>query len=135
MRIMLDTNILISALLFPSKQMEELFRIITTDHKMVLSSYVVDELYDVVKRKFSNKVIVIEALLSQMSYELVYTPKNFKKPLVKIRDNKDYPVIHTAIVEEVDILLSGDKDFQDLDIGQPRVLTPIEFLKEYSNDF
>ena len=45
MRIMLDTNVLLSALLFPGPNMDELFRRIVTEHRLVLSSYVIDELF------------------------------------------------------------------------------------------
>lgn len=30
-----------------------------------------------------------------------------------IRDNKDYPVLDTAITEDADILITGDKDLGD----------------------
>lgn len=42
MRIMTDTNILISVLLFPSQQMNTLIYKITMEHQLVLSSYVVE---------------------------------------------------------------------------------------------
>ena len=42
MRIMLDTNILISAFVFRSKIMDEVIEIILTEHKLILSSFVVD---------------------------------------------------------------------------------------------
>lgn len=51
MRIMIDTNLLISALLFPSQQMDTLIYKITAEHQLVLSSYIVQELLDVVRRK------------------------------------------------------------------------------------
>ncbi|MDD2402193.1 MAG: putative toxin-antitoxin system toxin component, PIN family [Clostridia bacterium] len=128
---MIDTNILISALLFPSEKMNQLFETITVKHTMVLSSYVIDELHEVVERKFPTKIEVIEDLLSRMSYELVYTPKQIKKRLVEIRDVEDYPIIHTAIIEDTDILLTGDKDFEYIDIERPEILTPNKFLEKY----
>jgi len=39
MRVMIDTNVLISALLLPSKQMNTLFYKVATEHQLVLSSY------------------------------------------------------------------------------------------------
>lgn len=129
MRVMLDTNVLISALLFPSQHMDLLFERIVTEHTMVLSSYVIDELHKVVERKFPTKVQVIERLLANMSYELVYTPRIIEEQIIEIRDAHDYPVIYTAIKEEVDILITGDKDFLNLGIELPRVLTPREYLE------
>ena len=71
MRIMLDTNVIISALLFSSKRMNDMMDYIFTQHQLVLSSYVVEELKSVVKRKFPAKEYAIEKLLMVMSYEYV----------------------------------------------------------------
>lgn len=57
MRIMLDTNILISMLFFPSKQFKQVLDYITRNHKLVLSSFVINELFAVTDRKFSSKNI------------------------------------------------------------------------------
>jgi len=131
MRVMLDTNVIISALLFPSERMNRLFETIVIEHTMVISSYVIDELHAVVERKFPQKVVAVERFLAGMSYELVYTPKHISRSFVSIRDVKDYPVIHTAIVEAVDILITGDRDFEDLDIERPEIMTPNAFLERF----
>ena len=62
MRIMLDTNVLISALLFPGAKMNAMMNCIFTQHELVLSSYVVNELKSVIKRKFPQKELVIDGL-------------------------------------------------------------------------
>lgn len=49
----------------------------------------------------------------------------------KIRDKKDIPVIVSAIASDVDILITGDKDFAELSIERPEILTPSEFLNRY----
>lgn len=134
MRIMLDTNVLISALLFPSTRMTKLFENIVIKHSLVLSSYVIDELHMVVEKKFPMKVNVVERLLERMSYELVYTPKSMERELVSIRDSKDYPVIYTAIVENVDVLITGDKDFECLGLECPEIMTPSAYMEKYGGD-
>ncbi len=131
MRVMLDTNVIISALLFPSERMNRLFETIVIEHTMVISSYVIDELHAVVERKFPQKAVAVERFLAGMSYELVYTPKHISESFVSIRDVKDYPVIHTAIVEAVDILITGDRDFEDLDIERPEIMSPNAFLERF----
>jgi putative PIN family toxin of toxin-antitoxin system len=128
---MLDTNVLISAILFPATKMDIMMNCIFTQHQLVLSSYVVDELKNVVKRKFPQKESAIERFLMMMSYEYVYTPKDTDKKLFKIRDGKDYPVLYTAIIENIDILITGDKDFSDIDIEKPEIMTPTEFMNKY----
>ena len=131
MRVMLDTNVIISALLFPLERMNRLFETIVIGHTMVISSYVIDEVHAVVERKFPQKAMVVEKLLAGMSYELVYTPKHISKSFVSIRDVKDYPVIYTAIVEAVDILITGDRDFENLDIERPEIMTPNVFWERF----
>ena len=60
-----------------------------------------------------------------------YTPKEIEDGLFDIRDVKDYPVLYTAIIEDVDILVTGDKDFADIDIEKPEIMTPAEFMEEF----
>ena len=55
MRIMLDTNVLISALLFPGTRMDTMMNNIFMEHQLVLSSYVVEELNRVVQRQISGE--------------------------------------------------------------------------------
>jgi len=131
MRVMLDTNVLISTLLFPSRHINYLIWKLTSEHTIVLSSYVVEELHKVVEKKFPEKVNATDRLLEKMSFELVYTPKKLEEGLVEIRDMNDYPVIYTAIKEEVDVLITGDKDFCDLGLEEPDIVTPTEFLAKY----
>lgn len=131
MRVMIDTNVLISALLFPSQQMNSLIYRITTGHRLVLSSYIVDELLNVTRRKFKDKVGAVDVLLSQLPYELVYTPEQPKAGLFEIRDEKDYPVLYSAIIEDVDVFITGDTDFDGLNLERPEIITPAGFLRKY----
>lgn len=101
------------------------------EHQLVLSSYIVEELKDVVRRKFSNKVGIVDTLLAKMNYEYIYTPDILDESLFEIRDVKDYPILYTAILEDVDILVTGDSDFSDVDVEKPDILTPAEFVERY----
>lgn len=131
MRVMLDTNVLLSALLFPGERMNKMMRFIFEEHRLVLSSFVVEELTYVVKRKFPGKLKAADSLLAAMSFELAYTPQELEPNLFNIRDAKDYPVLYTAIREDVDVLITGDKDFSDVDVERPEILTPAQFIDRY----
>jgi len=50
MRVMLDTNILVSAFIFRSKKIYAMIDHVITNHELVLPFYVVEELRDVVNR-------------------------------------------------------------------------------------
>lgn len=128
----MDTNILISAILFRSQSLSRLIEQVAEEYTLVLSTYVVDELKAVVERKFPTKLRAIEKFLTTLSYELEYSPENYEgAPLFEIRDEKDYMVLHTAIIADVDILITGDKDFEDVEIERPEIMTPKEFLEKY----
>lgn len=131
MRVMLDTNVLISLLLFSNPRMNAMMKRIFAEHKLVLSSFVLNELKDVVRRKFSAKVKAVDKLLLKMSYDIVYTPEEMDETLFSIRDVKDYPVLYTAIIEDMDVLISGDKDFADIEIEKPEIMTPADFMAKY----
>lgn len=122
---------LISMILFPGKRFTQMLEYITQHHTLVLSSFVVDELFAVVERKFPSKRDAIDRFLSKLGYELVYTPHKMKAGLFDIRDMNDYPVLYTAIVEDVDILITGDKDFTGIPIERPEILTPTDFITNY----
>ncbi len=57
--------------------------------------------------------------------------EEMKQNLFQIRDESDYPILYTAILEDVDILITGDKDFLDIEIERPEILTPAQFLEKY----
>jgi predicted nucleic acid-binding protein len=113
--------------------MNALIEKITTEHQLVLSSYVVDELLNVTRRKFKNKVEAVDLLLSQLPYELVYTPKQPKPGLFEIRDEKDYPVLYSAITEDVDVFITGNRDFDGMGLEKPEIISPAGFLEKYGS--
>lgn len=128
---MLDTNVLVSLLLFPNDRMNAMMEFIFTRHELVLSSFVIDELKEVVERKFPTKAGSVDTLLFKMNYSLVETPYVMDDSLFDIRDPKDYPVLYTAIIGGVDVLLTGDKDFAGTGIERPRIMTPGGFMDEF----
>lgn len=128
---MIDTNVLISLLVFSSKKMNWMIECIFREHQLVLSSYIVEELKDVVRRKFPGKAGAVDTLLAKMNYEYVYTPDILDEALFEIRDAKDYPVLYTAILEDVDVLVTGDSDFSSVSVEKPEIMTPTEFVERY----
>jgi len=132
MRIMIDTNVLVSIIFFPSVQMNELKTRLCTKHTIVLCSYILEELTRVIKRKFAHKFKDLDDFLTELPYELAYTPSFIEREnFPAIRDIHDYPILATSILEDVDVLITGDKDFAAVDINHPEILTPAEFLSKY----
>ena len=131
MRVMLDTNILVSAFVFRSKRFFAVIDFIVSHHELVLASYVVDELKDVIARKFPTKVVALDEFLTALSFTLVYSPQVMPAELPKIRDVADTPILYTAIIESIDVFITGDKDFDDVDVDRPVIMTISAFEKTY----
>lgn len=131
MRVMLDTNILISAFVFKSATINEVIRKLSEEHEIVIASYCIEELKEVVSKKFKVELNKVDKFLKNFPFDLVYSPTNTEEKLFEIRDEYDYIILHTAIIENVDVLITGDKDFKDVKIKQPEILTAREFLEKY----
>ena len=131
MRVMIDTNILLSAIMFPNGVAAQAFSKCVLENELVISTYVIEELKDVFRRKFPQSIPSLDRFLEKLSFELAYTPEHITDKIAEIRDEKDYPILYTAINEDIDVLLTGDKDFKVVNIEKPKILTPAEFLRNF----
>jgi len=134
MRVMLDTNVLISAFVFQSRKIYAAINHIVLYHELVLPSYVIDELKNVVKRKFPKMTEALDEFLTALSFTLVYSPQQIPAGIFEIRDISDAPILYTAIIEGVDVLITGDKDFYDIKIEMPVIMSIAEFERKYMGD-
>ena len=133
LRVMLDTNILVSAIFFPSKQTRTLITEIICNHNLVLCDYVLEELRLVVERKFPAKSIALEHFFSALRFEMIYTSSDMHYTgIPSVRDNKDTPILATAILHDIDVFITGNKDFLVLDINKPQIMNMAEFLVNYT---
>ena len=132
MRVMLDTNIIISTGIFSvNKSTLHVFSI-ADKYDIVLSTQIIEELHTVIERKFQNKKPDLERFLKSLNYEIAMTPKNIDDGIYpKIRDNKDYPIFASAIIADVDVFITNDKDFSTIDIKRPKIMTLFEFAALY----
>ncbi len=132
MRVMIHTNVIISGVLFPNSRPAEFLENGFKNDTVVLCSYIIDELHRLFKIKFKGKFIDLEKFLSKFSYELVYTPLDIKyEEYPDIRDKDDLPILVAAINSDVDIIVTGDKAFFELNLKKPEILSPGEYLQKY----
>ena len=130
MRIMCDTNVLISGVLFPESPPGRILHEVTERGCLVLSSYIIEELNRVFQKKFPDKIKTLNRYLEQNEFELFITPLDLRHVTVPlIRDTKDEPVLASAILADADFLITGDKDFANIEIDKPIILTPAAFLE------
>ena len=86
----------------------------------------------VVERKFPNRKKILEQFFYELPFEMVYTPKELNtEEFPSVRDSKDFPILATAIMENVDVLVTGDKDLRVVEIEYPEIMTMSEFIEKY----
>ena len=135
MRILIDTNVLISAILFPNPNINQLMDRIALEYTFVLPSHVMEELEMLFDTKFQGKKYLLKRFFAKYSYDYVYTPLDINpEDYPEIRDKNDLPILVSAIVAGVDMIITGDKDFldikaRDFEIELPVIITPKEFIE------
>ena len=100
---------------------------------LVLCSYVIDELHEVVNDKFPNKKNNVKQFLAELPFEFVCSPQDIPNHgLFTIRDKDDENILYSAILSDVDTLVTGDKDLLTVeDVERPKIISHLEFLKNY----
>ena len=126
MRILIDTNVLFSALLLPRSKPAKALLYVADNHEIVLCDRNIMELREILNKKSPKLLPDAEVLLTEMSYESIPAVDHAEK---LIRDAKDQPILNAAIVSDVDIILTGDKDFLSLGLERPKCMTVAQFFE------
>ena len=130
MRVFVDTNIIISAILFPNAKVAKVFSLVIEKHTVIIASYIKEESKEVFEKKFPLKKEQLNIFFDGIRFEEFKTPEKIdEKKYPKIRDIKDLPVLVSAILSDSDILITGDKDFEDIKIDKPLIFTPSKYFE------
>lgn len=131
MKVLIDTNILISAALSNRGTPYQAFvKAVSYPNHGVVCEQNIDEMRRIFNRKFPKKIQALEAFLSLalLTLEVVPMPVEEYGSEEKIRDVKDRPILRAALHSKVDILLTGDKDFLESGLYNPKIMTAAEFV-------
>ena len=132
MIIMIDTNIIISAILFPNGRAAKAFmKALMPPYQPIICDYILGEVYRKFQEKFPNRRTELDAFLDHTVSIIRVVPVPEKASIAEnsIRDPKDRPILRTALNEHADLFLTGDKDFLESGIDDPRILGVNAFLE------
>ncbi len=133
MKVLLDTNILISAAYSKGSTPHLAYiKAVEPPYQGLICEQSIEELHRVFIRKFPDKIQVFERFISNMlsAVEVIPVPLSAYPDEDKIRDINDRPILRAAVKAEVDIILTGDKDFLESGLIKPLILTASEFLNK-----
>jgi putative PIN family toxin of toxin-antitoxin system len=108
MKVVFDTNILVSALVFPGGRADiALRRIIEEKGQLLLSKPILDELLGILARKFSRdaeELAHVAVFLSDLS--VVVKPR---RKFAVLADEPDNRILECAVTGGADAIVTGDK--------------------------
>lgn len=131
MRVLIDTNVLISAALSANGVPYQAYvKAVTYPNHGLICEQNVDEMKRIFNKKFPNRLAALDRFLSValLTMELVPIPTDEDIAELQIRDVKDRPILRAAMKAGADVLLTGDKDFLESGLEKPVIMTPAEFV-------
>ncbi len=131
LRVVLNTNVLISAILFGGKPRQILEKAISGEIQLCISESVLEELKGVLRRpKFSYSPEAVQVILAEL-----INISDFTNPLKRLHvvseDPEDDRILECAVEARADYIISGDIHL--LKLGGYRnikILNPSMFLAE-----
>ncbi len=132
MRVLIDTNVLISAALSAGgTPFQAYIKAATYPNHGLICEQNVDEMKRIFNKKFPHRLTALDKFLSValLTLELVPIPADENVSETQIRDVNDRPILRAAIAAKADVLLTGDKDFLESGVKNPAIMTPAKFLE------
>lgn len=132
MRVVFDSNIYISAFVFPGSQADQaFFRVLEGTDTLVLSKAILDEVLGILAKKFSRD----PEALSQTAV-LMAEMGEFVKPARRVdvfKDDPDNRVLECAEAGKAECIVTGDKAMLQLkQYGSIRLVSLKEYLSSES---
>ena len=129
MRVLLDTNVIISAVTTRGL-CADVFRAVLSDHDLVTCRKILHEVQRILRSKFSVPAELIAEYVELISDDAIMAEPG-GMPVVQIKDRDDVEIIAAAIAGDVDVLVTGDAELQGLkSIQGVRVLSPRAFWED-----
>ena len=130
--VLLDTNILVSAILNNYGVPYQAYKkAVEPPYQGLICEQSLEELRKVFNRKFPDKIQALERFIAStlLVVEVVPVPVSSYPDEDEIRDIDDRPILRAAIKASADILISGDKDFLESSVINPRIMTAVQFVQ------
>ena len=129
MKVVFDTNILVSALVFPGGRGEAaLLRILEERDELLLSKPILDELLGVLARKFARdaeELARIAVFLSDLG-----TTVRPRQKLRIVKDEPDNRVLECAVTGHAEAVVTGDRALLELrEFRGARIVSLREYLE------
>lgn len=133
--IVIDTNVIVSALIFSNSTAMQAFTLAYTRGLILMSVEIISELIDVLNRKKFDRYVSRETrenFLASLSTEteLIETTETISI----CRDPKDNKFLELAISGNASYIVTGDRDLLELHpFREILILSPTDFINHFSS--
>lgn len=128
MKILVDTNVVISGLIAKGA-CSEILEDLVYSHTPLITPYILTECQDSLLHKFHLSNATVKALLSVIDQHFL-KGKSSTNLLNVCRDADDNQIFADALINRVDIILSGDKDLLSIESYEGiRIVAPKDYWK------
>ena len=131
MRLLIDTNVLISSFVFDGRPLNLLYTLFAKGYALYVSEYIDAEFREKVAQKWKSRERTILDEYERLGIPMLKSTENVYRVL---RDADDDPILSDAIDHDIDIILSGDKDFLDAGLEHPKVMSVSMLYELLSED-
>ena len=129
-KVVIDTNVFVSGIEFGGKPYQVLGHVYQEKVKLIVSSPLLSELSEVLRKKFAYPPERIAQITKQLQEfaKLVHPASSIDV----CRDPADNRVLEAALTGDCDYIVTGDPDLLDLKTYQNiQIVTPAQFLVQF----
>ena len=132
-KVVIDTNVLVSAILFGGNPEQVLDSVEEGKIKILISEEILEEFKEVLQRKFGFSLDIVEVTVSAIKGISTLVTPTQRLNVIKKKEN-DNRILECAVEGKVQYIVSGDKrhllplkEYQGM-----KILSPAKFLKVIS---
>ena len=135
MRVVIDTNILVSFAIRPSTNLEKIFDHIADHGPPLVSEATIAELFSVLNRRKFRKYLSLNSVIDYVEwYAATSESVEIRESVIVYRDPRDDKFLDVAVNGRADMILSGDADLLVLNPFRGiRIVDPAAFAGALSS--
>ena len=111
-KILIDSNVLISAIVFDANELEVMFHCLRKGHSLSISEHIEDEVFRTMLDKFPEHSKLLHEFMRLGAIEII--PKEKYQASIDnydiVRDKHDRHVLASAVCADCGFIVTGDKD-------------------------
>jgi putative PIN family toxin of toxin-antitoxin system len=129
MRVMLDTNVLASAVATRGL-CADVLRAVLAEHELTICPQIISELQRVLKDKFALPRPLVNDFIRLVREEAILCEPG-TLPAIELKDKDDLGILSAAVGGEVNVIVTGDKEIQMVGmVAGLKIMSPRQFWQE-----